>query len=158
MEHPDSPPRLRQKRRLELLQYEQNKEVATNMYHLGEDQLNLSIAFLGVGHFRYQNIACKMFLKASEQQPDFKKITTSESVCSSIKCVQKYFEDEGTGKEQLLFFWYSVVRHDRVGIMRWADERLYTTSVDDEGDTFILNMDMGICSHAAKFGHLPVLQ
>jgi len=168
MEHPVSPPRLRQRRRIEVRQHVHDEEAAvlvaagnssvTNIYHLGEDLLRLSHAFLGVGHFRYLGIACKMFLKASEHQTGFKKITTSESAFASIERIQKYFEDEGTGKEQMKFFWYSVVRYDSVGIMRWADQQGYHASVDEEGNTFCLSSEMGLCSKAAKFGHLHVLQ
>jgi len=65
-------------------------------------------------------------------------------VFAFIECVQKYFEDEGTGKEQLEFFWYSVVRYDRVGIMRWVYQQGYHFSVD---------VEMGLCKKAAKYGH-----
>ena len=162
MEHPDSPPRLRQRRRIELRQHEQDEEVAvavaagnrtvTNMYHLPEDCLNLSIAFLGVGHFRYQGIACKMLLEANEKQPGFKMITTSESVSASISCAQTYFEEVGKGRDQLEFFWYSVVRYDRVEIMRWAWQH------DHHAHEYYFIMEYGLCSKAAKFGHLHVLQ
>ena len=55
-------------------------------------------------HFRYGPLACKMFLKASEVNPGYRKMTTRESVTSSISCAQKYFEDAGTGDEELEYF------------------------------------------------------
>ena len=118
MEHPDSPPRPRQRRRIELQQEQDDEAVViaggnhnvTTIYDLHDDLLMTSHALLGVGHFRYHGIACKIFLKASELNPGYKKFTTGESVTSSIECVQKYFEDEGTGKEQLQFFWFSAAK------------------------------------------------
>jgi hypothetical protein len=64
MEHPDSPRRPRQRRRIELQQeqdYEQavvlagdgNHHNVTTIYDLNEDLLRLSQTLLGIGHFRY---------------------------------------------------------------------------------------------------------
>jgi hypothetical protein len=107
MEDPDSPPRPRRRRpprqergRIELLQEPDDEEAAalkpaarnqsvTTIHRLPDDLLRISFAFLlGNGHFRYHGIACKMLLKASEQQPGHRKITTAESVTYSIECAQ----------------------------------------------------------------------
>ena len=74
-----------------------------------EGVLGISLAPLGGnGHFRYAPSACKRFLRASEVNPHFKKITTSKSVTSSISCAKKYFEDEGTGRRQgMVLLWKS---------------------------------------------------
>mmetsp|Transcript_21574 Transcript_21574/g.31932 ORF Transcript_21574/g.31932 Transcript_21574/m.31932 type:complete len:121 (+) Transcript_21574:141-503(+) len=71
----------------------------------------------GNGHFRYHGIACQIFLRDSELNPHFKKITTGESVTSSVSCT-KYFEDKGKGtrREQPLFFWVNVARYGRVDV------------------------------------------
>jgi len=68
----------------------------------------------GVGHFRYGPLfACKMLLKAYQDSvSDERKITTAKSVTSSISCAEKYFEDEGTGDEQLRFFWENVIKYE----------------------------------------------
>lgn len=130
MEHPDSPPRPRQRRRMESQQEEQDVEEvmlvadgnhpATTIYDLHEDLLGLTHALLGNGHFRYHSIACKMFLKASKLNPGYKKITTGKNVTSSISCARKYFEDKGTDTTQLRFFWFSAARHGRVEVMQLA--------------------------------------
>jgi hypothetical protein len=86
---------------------------ATTIYHLNDDLLRLSHAFLGVGHFRYGPLACKMFLRASKVKKRFKKFTTGEFVTSSISCARKYFEDKGPGEENLEFFRYSAARYGR---------------------------------------------
>lgn len=99
----------------------------TTIYNLSDDILRKSHAFLGVGHFRYHGIVCKMFLRASDQTGGYRKITTGEKVTSSISCARKYFEDEGAGEDQVRFFWYSAARHGRVEIMRWAHRQGYTS-------------------------------
>ena len=87
----------------------------TTIYDLNDDLLRLSQALLGIGHFQYHNIACKMLLRASKVNLGYRNITTGESVTSSIECSHKYFEDEGTGKDhQLQFFWYSAARSGHV--------------------------------------------
>lgn len=96
-----SPLRPRQRRLIEL-QQEQNDEAAaavliaaagnhpaTTIHHLNDDLLRLSHAFLCLGHFRYLDITCKMFLKASEVNAGYRKIATGESVTSPISCGQK---------------------------------------------------------------------
>ena len=91
---------------------------ATTIYDLNNDLVSESLALLGgVGHFRYGPLACKMFLKAAEDNKHFKKITTGESVTSSVSCARKYFEDEGTGYDQLEFFWFNAARYGRVDVM-----------------------------------------
>jgi len=54
-----------------------NHPVLTTIYDLHDDLLRLSHALLGVGHFQYSPLACKMLLRASEQQPGYRKITTA---------------------------------------------------------------------------------
>ena len=78
---------------------------ATTIYDLYNDLLRLSHSFLGVGHFRYAGIACKMFLKANLTMNGDEKITNMDIVTSSVSCDREYFDDEGTGTEQLPLFW-----------------------------------------------------
>jgi len=86
MNESESPPH--KKRRLGL---QQNQEEATAII-----QNTRTPTLCGNGHFRYGPLACKMFLRASELNLHFKKITTGESVTSSVSCAKKYFEDEGS--------------------------------------------------------------
>jgi len=82
--------------------------LAYTINDLNDDLVSESLALLGgVGHFRYGPLACKQFLKAAEENKHFKKITSGESVTSSVSCARKYFEDEGTGNDQLKFFWFN---------------------------------------------------
>ena len=45
----------------------------TTIYDLNDDLLRLSQALLGIGHFRYGPLACKMLLGASELKPGYTK-------------------------------------------------------------------------------------
>jgi len=94
----DSPARPQQRRQIELQQEQDDKALVLlaggnhpvmMIYYLNDDILRLSHALLGVGHFRYGPLACKMLLSASELQPGNIKIMTAESVASSISCAQK---------------------------------------------------------------------
>ena len=71
----------------------------TTIHQLADEVIGISLGLLG--HFQYGPLVCKTFLRASELNKHFLKITTGESVTSSVPCAQKYFEDQGTGKEQL---------------------------------------------------------
>jgi hypothetical protein len=132
----------------------------TTIRHLNDDVLSISLALLGgIGHFRYSPLACKLFLKASENIPHFKKITTGESVTSSVSCVQKYFEDEGTGKEQLMFFWVNAIRYGRVNVMQWANQQRFMEGTHKQIDSdFYGDSGAGACAKAAEYGHLLALQ
>jgi hypothetical protein len=130
----------------------------TTIHRLPDDLLRISFAFLlGNGHFRYHGIACKMLLKASEQQPGHRKITTAESVTYSIECAQKYFEDEGTGISQLRFFWYNASRYGRVEVMEWAHQQGYSAVWNQQCDPWS-SLGSRTCEKAAKYGQLYVLQ
>ena len=52
-------------------------------------------------------------------------INTGESCTSSISRAKAYFEDAGTDSEQLIFFWYNIVRYGRVDVMEWAHRQGY---------------------------------
>ena len=71
----------------------------TTIHQLADEVIGISLGLLG--HFQYGPLVCETFLRASELNKHFLKITTGESVTSSVPCAQKYFEDQGTGKEQL---------------------------------------------------------
>jgi len=61
--------------------------LATTIYDLNSDLVSESLALLGgVGHFRYDPLACEIFLKAAEENKHFKKITSGKSVTSSGCC------------------------------------------------------------------------
>ena len=84
----------------------------TTIHQLADEVIGMSLALLGSnGHFRYGPLACKMFLRASKLDKHFKKFTSGESVTSSVSCAMKYFEDEGTGRERLRFFWLNAARY-----------------------------------------------
>ena len=120
----------------------------TMIHDINNDLLLLSHAFLGVGHFRYHNIACKMFLRASEEQPGYTKITTGEIATFSISCAQKYFEDEGTAKKQRESLWDNAARrHGCVEVMQWAHQQGYSVV-----------WGSNTCQRAAKYGQLQALQ
>ena len=101
----------------------------TTIHQLSDGVLGISLALLGGnGHFRYGPLACKMFLRASELNQHFTKITTGESVTSSISCAKRYFQDKGTGKAQFLFFWENAARYGRLDVMEWAHQQGYSAA------------------------------
>jgi len=59
--------------------------------------MGISSALLGVGHYRYGPIACKILLKTYQASFGNINITTAESVASSISCAKKYFDDHAGG-------------------------------------------------------------
>ena len=95
-DHDDEfPPR--QKKRIDL---QQNKEArkksttnSTTIQALPLDLLRICQSFLGVGHFRYGPLACKMLLKAYQDSVSDEKITTAERVTASISCAKKYMQE-----------------------------------------------------------------
>ena len=121
----------------------------TTIHQLGDEVIEISLALLGGnGHFRYGPLACKMFLRASELNPHFKKISSGESVTSSISCAKKYFQDkEGTDKEQLRFFWENAARYGRLDIMEWAHQQGFSHA-----------SSACTCAKAAEYGQLQALQ
>ena len=83
---------------------------ATTIYDLNNDLLKISHSLLGIRHFRFAGIACKLLLDANLAVSD-EKVTSMKSVTFSISCAEKYFADEGTGYEQLKIFWCSAARY-----------------------------------------------
>jgi hypothetical protein len=166
MEHPDSP-RPRQRRRIALQQNEGAQPAApeadnnhnTTIHNLNDDLLGLCRSFLGVGHYRYCDIACKMILQASQRfavdDSSYRKITTGESVTSSVSCAKEYFEDVGTaGQEQLRFFWLNAVRYGRVDVMEWAHAWMQEQNINHMFGSICLKA----CTKAAMYGQLQALQ
>ena len=112
MEYSESPPLKRS--RLDLQQNHGNNitTTRTTIHQLADEVIGISLQMLGGnGHFRHGPLACKMFLRASKLDKHFKKFTSGESVTSSVSCAMKYFEDEGTGRERLRFFWLNAARY-----------------------------------------------
>ena len=104
----------------------------TTIHQVSEDAIGISLVLLGGnGHFRYGPLACKTLLRASELNKHFKMITTGESVTSSVSCAKEYFQDEGTGAEQLQFFWYNAARYGRRDVMEWAHGQGYSAVWND---------------------------
>ena len=90
--------------RIDLQQHEVAAEADNHMktmHDLNDDLLRLCHSLLGIGHFRYC-IACKIFLEANLSGASDMKITSIESVTSSVSHVRQYFDDVGTGTETLL--------------------------------------------------------
>lgn len=70
---------------------------------------------------------CKLFLTAILAGNDNEKVTTRESVTSSISCAKQYFDDIGADDERLKFFWNSAARCGGVQqVMEWAFEQGYS--------------------------------
>ena len=75
-------------------QEQQQQQQQYTIHNLHADLLGLSLSFLGVGHFRYGPLACKMLLEPYlATVSDDKKITSGESITLSISCAKKYFDD-----------------------------------------------------------------
>ena len=127
----------------------------TTIHQVADEVIGMSLALLGGnGHFRYGPLACKTFLRASECNKHFKKITTGESVTSSVSCAKKYFEDKCTGLKQDEFFWYNAARYGRLEVMEWA--RLQGYSVAWKIGWFYIGPKT--CAKAAEYGQLQALQ
>jgi len=101
-----------------------------------------------------------MLLRASELNKHFKKITTGESVTSSVSCAMKYFQDKGTDIDQLVFFWYNAARYGRVDVMEWARNQGYSDvwTQDNDDDFRVSSIGSFTCAIAAKSGQLQALQ
>ena len=140
----------RQRKRIE----EQVVPAATTIYDLNSDLLAISHSLLGIGHFRYTDIACKLLLEASLAASD-KKVTSMKCVTYSISCAEKYFEDEGTGYEQLKLFWRSAARYGRLEIMRWAHQQGYARVWSQIDESYAA--DNAVVT-AAKYGQLDILK
>jgi len=76
-------------------------------------------------------------------------LTNISKRSSSVSCAKKYFQDEGTGIEQLVFFWESAAKYGCVDVMEWAHRQGYSAAWEQENDA---------CGEAAWFGQLQALQ
>jgi len=154
----ESPPAKRTQLGLHYNEVNNNTVTRTTIHELDEGEVGLSLAMLGGnGHFRYAPLACKMFLRTSKLNTYFKKITTGESVTSSVSCAKKYFEDEGTGKDKLEFFWDNAARYGRVDVMEWARQQGYHQHVYVDLEKFSY-IGKNTCRRAAECGKLQALQ
>jgi len=165
MMNSESPP-ASQKRKLGLLQQNQehgaaanqNTRMRTTIHSLSEGVIGISLELLGGnGHFRYGPLACKIFLRASEFNPGFKKITTMESVTSSISCATKYFQDKGTDTKHLKYFWFNAARYGHVDVMEWARNQGYS-DVRTQTHDWRGSISSFTCAISAKSGQLQALQ
>ena len=100
--------------------------VTTKIYDLNADILGLCHSLLGVGHYRYVAMACKILQKGNLAVNDNKKITSMEVVTSSISCARQFFEDEGTDTKELQLFWFNAVIYNRIEVMMWAHKKILT--------------------------------
>jgi hypothetical protein len=91
---------------------------------LHTDLINLIHKFLGIGHFRYAPLACKMFLDA-HLTVNIEKITTAKSVTSSISRAEDYITDQGTGLVSTDFLVNGVVRYGSAALMEWVKQEGY---------------------------------
>jgi hypothetical protein len=127
---------------------------ATTIYDLNNDLLKISHSLLGIRHFRFAGIACKLFFEASRTAND-EKVTCMKSVTSSISCAEKYFADEGIGDQQLRLFWCNAARYGRLEIMKWARRQGYARVERGWDESYAADNAVVI---AAKYGQLDVLQ
>ena len=127
---------------------------ATTIYDLNNDLLAISHSLLGIGHFRFAGIACKLLLEASRTAND-EKVTSMKIVTYSISCAEKYFADEGTGDKQLRLFWCSAAKYGRLEIMKWARRQGYARVERGWDESYAADNAVVI---AAKYGQLDVLQ
>jgi len=118
-----------------------------------DELLRLPISFLGVGRFAYIFLVCSRFKIAYLANVSNEKLTTDESVTSSISCAEKYFEDAGTGSGHLIFCWYNLARYGRVDIMEWARRQGYARVRNEQ-----LYVSTEVSRRAAKYGQLAGLQ
>jgi len=136
--------------------------MTTTIHQLAVEVIGISLGLLGGnGHYRYGPLACKMFLRASELSQHFKKITTGESVTSSVSCAKKFFSDKGTGKDQLEFIWLNAARYGRVDVMEWAHEQGYSAIKREEWQPWLgcwNPFGAHTCKKAAEYGKLQALQ
>jgi hypothetical protein len=68
-------------------------------------------------------LVCSRFKVTFLANASDEKITTGESIISSISRATKYFEDAGTGPKELELFWYNGARYGRVDVMEWANRQ-----------------------------------
>ena len=130
----------------------------TKIYDLNADILGLCHSLLGVGHYRYAAMACKMLHKGNLAVNDNKKITSMEVVTSSISCAQQFFEDEATDSKQLELFWYTAVRYNRIEVMIWAHHQGYASVWKETDWASSVLVKNNLCSRATKYGHLSCLK
>jgi len=118
--------------------------------------MRLSLSFLGVGYFAFIALIHSTFKIAYLANVSDNKITSGESVTSSILRAEKYFEDSGTDTEQLEFFWLDVARYGRVDIMAWAHEQGKSRVWNERFCG--RNIGNQVCRRAAEYGHPAALQ
>ena len=132
--------------------------VTTKIYDLNTDILGLCHSLLGVGHYRYVAMACKILQKGNLAVNDNKKITSMEVVTSSISCARQFFEDEGTDTKELRLFWHSAARYNRIEVMIWAHEEGFSSVWQGNDPNRRGYFKHSPCSQAAKYGHLSCLK
>ena len=146
--------------RIDLQQHEVAAEADNHMktmHDLNDDLLRLCHSLLGIGHFRYFT-ACKIFLEANLSGASDMKITSMESVTSSVSRARQYFDDVGTGTDQLKLFWYGAARYGRVKLMEWALQQRYAHVWFEKEGYQRISIGAKICSKAAKYGQLGALK
>ena len=121
----------------------------TTIYNLPLDILGLCHSFLGVGHFAFIAPVCKIFKQAYLSNPGHDKVTSGESITSSISCARKYLENERTGRKQKAFFWYHAARYGCLDVLEWAYQQGYAS---------VGAWDFNVPSVAARYGQLDVLK
>ena len=75
--------------------------------------------------------------------------------------MEKFFQHEGTGEEQLKFFSLNSIRYGRVNFMPWAHEWAHEQGYSIVSIVWIQEdvcQGSAICTKAADYGQLLVLQ
>jgi len=137
--------------------------------------LRLIFTILGIGYFRFiggtSHIFRELYLSTSVGADS---TTTIENVVSSVSCVELYLQEAGTDVAQLRVILNSAASYGRLDILEWAHQRGYSHAYCEDTATcaakhgqlaaLILLKDHGCpwdeytCFHAAKGGHLNILQ
>jgi len=174
----------KRRRRIDMQEQQEQQQQQYTIHNLHPELIGLSLSFLGVGHFRYGPLACKMLLKPYlATVSNDEKITSGESITLSISCAKKYFDDmnipDGTriqnmekqewDKEEelerkLLFFWNNAAKYGRLEVMEWGHQQGYShvwkywLEKRDWDEWYDEDDDVSPYANAVKYGQLDALK
>ena len=142
------------------------------IYDVPDAVLDLSLAFVGKGTFRYTASVCKTFHKVYKSTFHDTTDTSIGSVIATIACAEMFLEEDIDNKA--LYIWNGAARQGRVEILEWMSKSNHSNCFDIEtagvaaehGHLDALKwlhahgcpIDESSCESAAGGGHLSVLQ